>query len=139
MRVSTMLLVLPLVVAGGCDEEPAGKAPAAAASYQEYGDGVPEGAELVPIPTLVKDPGPWDGKSVTVKGIVVSVCPTAGCFLFLGEGSSQIEVDLMEKGFTIPPGGRWAGHVAFATGVVQVSGGQVKLAGHGLLMVERPR
>jgi len=127
------------VLASACKEEPATGSPAKTARYQEYGEGVAEGATLVPIPTLVSDPAAWDGETVTVKGIVVSVCPAAGCFLFLGEGSAQIEVDLKEKGFTIPPGARWERHVAFATGVVRATGGEAKLAGYGLRFLEQPR
>ena len=128
-----------LLAAGGCRKESTAPTQPAAPRYDEYGSGVVDGATVVPIPAIAREPAKWDGQTVTVKGIVVSVCPASGCFLFLGEGSDQLEVDLKEKGFTIPPGDRWAGHVCLATGVVRASAGGVKRAGHGLRMLEKTR
>ena len=103
---------------------------------EDFGEGVKDAGNLTSITKIVQTPGDYDGKTVTIKGIIASVCPSAGCFFHLGEGSSQIMVDLKQNGFSIPPG-KNIGHLAFATGSVSISGDQVKIIGKGVKILEK--
>ncbi len=70
-----------------------------------------------------------------MRCIIASVCPSSGCFLHLGAGTAEIEVDLVEGGFTIPPGQN-VGKVAVAVGPVRVAGERVKVTARGLRILE---
>lgn len=104
--------------------------------YEEFGGGVPDTSRVTPIPKIVEAPALHDGRQVTVKGIIASVCPSSGCFLYLGEGSSQIKVDLKKEGFTIPPGQN-IGHVAYATGAIRAVREEATLSATGLRILEK--
>lgn len=44
--------------------------------------------EPTPIPTLVADPAPYNGKVVQVKGKVTEVCQMAGCWMAITDTAS---------------------------------------------------
>ena len=138
-RTIVSLVVVLALTAAGCKDEPAAKVagkPDAEKKFQKFGKGVADTEDLTPIAKIVESPADFDGKEVTVKGVIASVCPHSGCFLHLGAGTQQIKVDLLEHGFTIPPGEN-GGHVAYAAGTVRVSGDQVKIAASGLHIMEK--
>jgi len=121
------IVAVLLLVITGCDQK---------TGYQQYGASVLDSAELTSIRTILDDPSAHDGQQVTVKGIIAAVCPSSGCFLRLGEGASQIFVDLQESGFTVPPG-KNLGHLAFVSGVVRSGKDEVKIAGTGVRIMEK--
>lgn len=138
-RTIVSLAAVVTLAAFSCKNESAGSKagkPGVEKKYEKFGDGVPDRASLTSIGKIVQSPADFDGKKVTVKGVIASVCPHSGCFLHLGEGTHLIKVDLLEHEFTIPPGEN-VGHVAFATGTVRASDEQVKLAASGLQIQEK--
>jgi len=105
-------------------------------THQDYGEPIGSLSDLTPLEAITAAPQSFAGKTVTVKGVIASVCPTSGCFFHLGAGSTQLRVDLNEAGFTVPPG-RGAGQIAFARGVVRASGNDVFIAGHAVRILGR--
>ena len=103
--------------------------------HTDYGS-ITDVSNLTPISKIAADPAAYDGKTVTVKGVIASVCPHTGCFLRLGEGTAQIHVDLEKSGFTVPPG-KNAGHMAYVTGTVMAGGAEVKIVGSGVRIMEK--
>jgi hypothetical protein len=103
--------------------------------HADYGS-IKDVSSLTSISKIVADPAAYDGKTVTVKGVIATVCPHSGCFLRLGEGTAQIYVDLEKSGFTVPPG-KNVGHVAYVTGTVMAGGAEVKINGTGVRIVEK--
>jgi hypothetical protein len=114
-----------LLFLGGCKNN----------GHADYGS-IAEVSGLTPIGKIVADPNAFDGQTVTVKGVIATVCPHSGCFLRLGEGTVQIYVDLEKSGFNVPPG-KNVGHVAYVTGVVQAGGAEVKIIGTGVRILEK--
>ncbi len=120
---------------GGCKkDDPKKQTPIM--RYTDYGAGIKDTVNLTSIANIVRNPGEFDNKNVTVKGIIASVCPSAGCFFSLGEGASNIDIDLKQNGFNIPPG-KNIGHIAFAHGKVSVSGESVMIIGKSVRIVEK--
>ncbi len=119
LRIAGALTLALLLSVAGCKGDEGGKKAkgAAAPASEDYGEGVADPDDLTPIPSITKAPAEYDGKIVTVRGVIASVCPSAGCFLFLGEGAAQIKIDMHPNGFNVPPG-KGGGQVAWATGKV---------------------
>ena len=107
-----------------------------APAFEDYGAGIANPDDLTPIPSITKAIADYDGKTVTVRGVVASVCPSAGCFLFLGEGSAQIKVDMHPGGFNVPPG-KGAGQLAWATGEVMAAGDDAVIVATGVRIQEK--
>ena len=126
MRSIGMATALMLAVAG-CSE--------AGGGHTDYGAGVKDTSNLVAISAIVADPATFDGQTVTVKGVIASVCPSSGCFMRLGAGTSQIHVDFVESGFTLPPD-KNGGKVAFAQGTVH-AGDDPQIAASGVRILEK--
>jgi hypothetical protein len=122
----SVALFLAALLSSGCDKQ---------AGHTDYGAGIDE-SNLTPIKSILDNPGDFQGKTVTVKGVIASVCPSSGCFLRLGAGSVQIMVDLEKSGFNVPPGQN-VGHLAYATGVVTPGGNEVKIDGTGVRILEK--
>jgi len=133
-----LTLALALALAAGCGERGGkeGPAEAAEAAGKDYGAGVEPVDDPTPIPSIVKKPADFDGETVVVRGVIASVCPSAGCFLHLGEGAAQIKVDMNPKGFHVEPG-RGAGQVAWAAGEVVVAGGEAVIIATGVRIMEK--
>jgi len=119
-------IVAALLLAAGCSES--------GGAYQEYGAGVAGPTQLTAIAAIVTDPAVFDGQTVTVKGVIASVCPSSGCFMRLGAGTSQIMVDFKDAGFTLPPG-KGGGQVAWAQGTVR-AGDEPMIAATGVRIME---
>ncbi len=126
---SSLLSVGLLVVAlglAGCDR---------GEDYTDYGQGVAQTSELTPIEKIAADPASYEGRQVTVAGLVASVCPTSGCFLHVGAGAANIRVDLAPHNFSIPPG-RNAGSKVFVHGEVRVAGDTPEIVADGLRIMD---
>ncbi len=108
----------------------------AAPAFDDYGAGIANPDDLTPIPSITKAPADFDGKTVTVRGMVASVCTSAGCFLYLGEGTAQIKVDMHPNGFNVPPG-KGAGQLAWATGEVIGTGKDPVIIATGVRLQEK--
>lgn len=114
-----------LVFLGGCKTK----------GHADYGS-ITDVSNLTAIGKIVADPAAYDGKTVTIKGVIATVCPHSGCFLRLGAGTAQIYVDLEKSGFNVPPG-KNVGHVAYVTGTVLAGGAEVKINGTGVRIMEK--
>ena len=57
--------------------------------------------KLTKVDAILKEPGNFDGKNVTVQGKIIRECPT-GCWFELKENAAIIYVDLNPSGFAIP-------------------------------------
>ena len=106
--------------------------------YVEYGNGIEDISSLTPVHEILEKSSSFIDKTVTVKGIIASVCPASGCFLRLGQGSKQIYVDLKKSGFHLPPG-KNVGRIAYVTGLVQLKGDEVIMLGRGVRIMKRKR
>jgi hypothetical protein len=132
-RISLAVVIMAvLITAAGCDK----RSGVGAADYQDYGAGIQSTTALTSIRAILEDPFKYDGKPVTVKGIIASVCPSSGCFLRLGEGTSQIYVDLKKGGFTIPRG-KNVGHLAYVSGVANARSDEIKIDATGVRILEK--
>ena len=131
------LFLIPLLATtllfAGCNKD---KDKVSEIKGMDFGEKITNLSELTSISSIVKLPKNFEGKKVTVKGIIASVCPSSGCNLFLGDGADQIKVDLKENGFNVPPGQN-AGHIAFVSGTVRVNGDQFKIVGTGVKILEK--
>jgi Domain of unknown function (DUF4920) len=112
-------LVLALVIAAA-----AALAPARAAAPATYGKGVTL-ATTTPLDRLLKDPAPFEGKTVRVEGVVTAVCTEMGCWMALGTKDAAGVPTMMikvEDGVIVFPVSA-KGKKAAAQGVVQRVGG----------------
>lgn len=57
--------------------------------------------DVVPIKDILINTGDYAGKTITVKGKIISECPS-GCWFNLGQDAAVIYVDLNPSGFAIP-------------------------------------
>lgn len=84
---TSLLLVLALVLAAG----------ASLAEDRTFGKGVSDASDVIPISTLLADPGEYLGKTVRVEGPVIGVCKARGCWMDLASDkefqSIQIKVE----------------------------------------------
>jgi hypothetical protein len=140
LMIAALAMLVPLT---GCKDqevakglETGKKGAVAGASFQEYGKSIAAVEVLTPIPTIAQSPADFDGKEVVVRGVIASVCPSAGCFMTLGEGAAQLFVDMNPNGFHVPPG-KNGGSVAYAAGTIQVSGNEPTLVATGVRILEK--
>ena len=126
MRHRAGLLLAAASLLAGCTE---------GGGYTDHGAGVATTTDLAAIGDILESPQTYAGQTVTVKGVIASVCPSAGCFLRLGAGTEQILVDLQKSGFNIPPG-QGAGQVAFATGTVGTSAAETWIEATGVRILD---
>ena len=80
------------------------------------------------IQEILKKPGNFDNKTVTVQGKIIRECPT-GCWFEVKENSGIIYVDLNPSGFAIP---QKVGKTATVEGKVLVRNNQPMIAGTGV-------
>jgi len=80
------------------------------------------------IQEILKKPGNFDNKTVTVQGQIIRECPT-GCWFEVKQDSGIIYVDLNPSGFAIP---QKVGKMAIVEGKVLVRNNQPMIAGTGV-------
>jgi len=80
------------------------------------------------VEAILKEPGNFDGKTVTIQGKIIRECPT-GCWFEVKEDSGIIYVDINPSGFAIP---QKVGKKVIVEGKVQLRGNQAMLAGTGV-------
>jgi hypothetical protein len=80
------------------------------------------------IEEILKKPGNFDNKTVTVQGQIIRECPT-GCWFEVKENSGIIYIDLNPSGFAIP---QKVGKIATVEGKVLVRNNQPMIAGTGV-------
>lgn len=80
------------------------------------------------VEAILKEPGNFDGKTVTIQGKIIRECPT-GCWFEVKEDSGIIYVDINPSGFAIP---QKVGEKVIVEGKVQLRGNQPTLAGTGV-------
>jgi uncharacterized protein YdeI (BOF family) len=77
---------------------------------------------------ILKEPGNFDGKTVTIQGNIIRECP-AGCWLEVKDEAGIIYVDLKPSGFAIP---QETGKTAMVEGKVKVRDNQPIIIGTGV-------
>jgi len=80
------------------------------------------------VEAILKEPGNFDGKTVTIQGKIIRECPT-GYWFEVKEDSGIIYVDINPSGFAIP---QKVGEKVIVEGKVQLRGNQPTLAGTGV-------
>ena len=72
------------------------------ASGKEYGQEI-SNRQVTAIKDILADPKGYDGKTVTIEGVISSECPS-GCWLYVKvtDGNAEIYVDIAPGGFAIP-------------------------------------
>jgi hypothetical protein len=80
-----------------------------------------KGAEVVELARLLKSPGDFEGKTVTVEAKVRKACEKKGCWMELsgGEKAMGVRVTFKDYGFFVPLDS--AGKTARVEGVVKVA------------------
>lgn len=113
-----MILVLTLMLPfSGCGKKEADK----------YGQEI-SNRTATKVEAILKEPGNFDGKTVTVQGKIIRECPT-GCWFEVKENSGIIYVDLNPSGFAIPQKVR---KTATVEGKVSVRNNQPMIVGTGV-------
>jgi hypothetical protein len=69
----------------------------------QFGQGIPEGAAVTTVGDLTAQPEAYQGKEVVVKGKLVEVCPTTGCWGRIDDGTGVIRWDSAASGWALPP------------------------------------
>ena len=80
------------------------------------------------VNAILKEPGNFDGKTVTIQGNIIRECPT-GCWLEVKDQAGIIYVDLKPSGFAIP---QKTGKTATVEGKVKVRDNQPIIIGTGV-------
>lgn len=99
-----------------------------ACSTEKYGTEVAADAPLVKVKDVILSPA-YSGRTVTMKGIIITQCMTNGCWLFLNDGTGQIYVDMAPRGFAVPPR---TGKKATVTGLVAEDENGIRLIAYGV-------
>lgn len=94
---------------------------------EKYG-GASGGGLPVKVRDVMLEPS-YQGKLVTVEGIILTQCVSNGCWLFVHDGTGQIYVDMAPAGFKVPPR---QGKKAKVTGEARVSKDGVYIVAHGI-------
>ncbi len=69
--------------------------------FEVYGEGVAMKSS-VPLPEVVGKIAEYDGKTVRLEGVVESVCPKKGCWMWIADGDSRVFVKFKDYGFFVP-------------------------------------
>jgi len=83
---------------------------------------------ITKIEAILKTPGDFDGKTVTVQGKIIRECPT-GCWFDVQGAGGAIHVDIKPSGFAIP---QKVGKEVIVEGNVSLRDGQLTLIGKGV-------
>ena len=111
------LTLILIFLISGCGKKEADK----------YGQEI-QNRTITKVEAILKEPGNFDGKTVTVQGKIIRECPT-GCWFEVKENSGIIYVDLNPSGFAIP---QKVGKKVIVEGKLLVRGSQPMLAGTGV-------
>jgi uncharacterized protein YdeI (BOF family) len=114
LMVLALTLMLPF---SGCGKKEADK----------YGQEISD-RTVTKVEAILKEPGNFDGKTVTVQGKIIRECPT-GCWFEVKENSGIIYVDLNPSAFAIP---QKVGKTAIVEGRVLVRNNQPMIVGKGV-------
>lgn len=110
------ILCLGLALAG-CDKKGA----------DAYGKEISQ-RSITKLNEVLAQPGNYDGKTVTVEGKIVQVCP-AGCWFDVKEDTAMIHVDIKPSGFAIP---QERGSSVVVEGKISMRNNQPVLIGTGV-------
>ncbi len=80
-------------------------APAPAPVVQKnlaLGAPIPASSPLVALADVAKNPGAYDGKSITTTGTVTAVCQSMGCWMEIKDDASQAHIKMAGHGFFVP-------------------------------------
>ena len=120
MKIIKSIIVIPLVVVGimflaSCGQK------------ANYGQEISNYA-TTPIGDILKDQGSFEGKIVTIQGVIDTECPT-GCWFNLKDDTGLIYVDLGPFGFAIP---QIVGRRVTVEGKVKINERTAMLMGRGV-------
>jgi RNase P/RNase MRP subunit p29 len=94
---------------------------------ESYGAGISD-RNVTSVSELLRNPGAYKGKTVTVKGKIVDECST-GCWFDLKDGAAAIYVNTELAQFAIP---QKTGHEATVEGRFLVQDGKPRINGTGI-------
>ena len=72
------------------------------ASYETYGNKLPEGGEALSLTELMQDKQKYLDKELLVETRIAKVCQNKGCFFVASEGHLTARVTFKDYGFFIP-------------------------------------
>lgn len=108
-----------------------------------FGKPIPDDADFVEIPEILKNPQEYGGKEVFVKGCVVNQCPTSGCWIEViemkGKTDERITVHLRGPAFDDRIDeirGKLKGRCVRVKAYVSVQSGSVELHASSLEVVK---
>lgn len=104
-------------------------------AYAHFGEGVHEGKALT-VAEVLANPEAYDGKPVRVTGNINSVCQTKGCWMRVGDPTSEIMVRFKDYGFFMPLDS--AGKQTVFEGVFQITEQSVAQQKHYLEDAKKP-
>jgi uncharacterized protein YdeI (BOF family) len=84
--------------------------------------------DFTQVNSILKEPGNFDGKTVTIQGNIIRECPT-GCWFEVKDEAGVIYVDLKPSGFAIP---QKTGKTVTVEGKVKVRDNQPIIIGTGV-------
>ena len=109
---NTLAIVLLVMVFAGC-------------STEKYGAALSKDAQSMKVKNIILSPN-LQGSKVMVEGEISIQCMSSGCWFFLTDDTGRLYIDLVPKGFAIPPS---IGKKARVTGtVVQSQDGYMVVA-----------
>lgn len=80
------------------------------------------------VETILKEPGRFDAKTVTVEGKIIRECPT-GCWFDIKDQAAVIHIDTNPSGFAIP---QKIGKTVTVEGKISVRNNQPTIIGTGV-------
>jgi len=114
--IAISILGLALVLAGCKDK-----------GGEAYGQEI-SSHDVTRLDAVLTKPADFDGKTVTLQGKIIQVCP-AGCWFDVKEDSAEIRVDINPSGFAIP---QRAGKSVVVEGKISVKDNRPVLIGSGV-------
>ncbi|HMV70361.1 MAG TPA: DUF4920 domain-containing protein, partial [Myxococcota bacterium] len=75
-------------------------ASAPAGDWTTYG-GAWSDAQVVPVQTVLDDPGAYAGKALTVEGEISDVCQKRGCWMVVSDGKRTMRVTMKDHAFGV--------------------------------------
>lgn len=99
----------------------------ACAKLELYGEPITN-RKITPIGYILTSPEDYEGKTVAVKGEIMTECPT-GCWVNLRDDSGVIYIDFNPRGFAIPQKVR---HKVIVQGKVVLKNNKPMIIGTGV-------
>ena len=116
-KVLVVSVLTSILVLSGCGRK----------SPKQYGQQI-AGRAPTQIDGILKEPASFDGKTVTIEGVIAAECMTGCWFDVAGEGG-KIHVDVKPSGFAIP---QKVGKKVIVEGQVSLRDGHPTLIGKGV-------